>query len=72
MNTLHNSHGFWMHLRQLLCLILTIGMVLIGFPIKGAAEDEGTSRMLASEGVVIESRTAGLLREPEPLEDCTQ
>lgn len=72
MNTLHNSHGFWMHLRQLLCLILTIGMVLIGFPIKGAAEDKGTSRMLASEGVAIESRTAGLLREPEPLEDCTQ
>lgn len=72
MNTLNYSHGFWLHLRQLLCLILTIGMVLMGFPIKGAAQQEGTSRMLASEGVAIESRTPGLLREPEPLVDCTQ
>jgi hypothetical protein len=73
MNTLNNSHGFWLHLRQLLCLMLTICMVLIGFPIQGAAQEEGTSRMLASEGVAIESRTTpGLLREPEPLEDCTQ
>ncbi len=70
MNTLNNSHGFWLHLRQLLCLILTIGLVLIGFPIKVAAQDEGTSRMLASEGVAVESRTPGLLRELEPLEDC--
>jgi hypothetical protein len=47
-------------------------MVLIGFPIKGAAQEQGTSRMLASEGVAVESRTPGLLRELEPLEDCTQ